>query len=109
MGSEKVLRLSPTPSSVWTFRGIYWAAPNLSFDNTTDVIPLIPGQFHYVPLLRFVQKLFEYLYGLKDPRYASAVSEYKEAQAALDRYQPGAQAAVELRSKDTRGFVQSTG
>jgi len=108
LGSEKVLRLSPTPSSVWTFRGVYWAAPNLSFDNTNDAIPLIPGQFHYVPLLRFVAKLFEYLYGIKDQRYVSSLQEYQTAQAALDRYQPGAQAAVELRTRDSGATVRST-
>lgn len=108
LGSEKVIRLTPTPSSVWTFRGIYWAAPNLSFDNTLDTIPLIPSQFHHVPLLRFVQKLFEYLYGIKDPRYATSEREYMRAQDRLDAYNVGAQAAVELRTRDSSATVRST-
>ena len=44
---------------------------------TGDVaeIPLIPEQFHYVPMIALLKRVFLYLYGENDPRYAAVRDE----------------------------------
>ncbi len=109
-GTTKTIRLGPIPNAVHTYRGLYWAGLNIYWKTQASAeIPLIPPEYHYVPLASLQRRAFFYLYGQKDPRFAAAVQEELAALADLDAYKaPSTLHVVELRSSDQSAFVRST-
>lgn len=109
-GTTQTIRLAPVPSSSHTFRGLYWAGINTKWSTPgSGTIPLIPPQFHYVVLVALTRRAFQYLYGQKDARYATALQEEMQAMKELAAYvAPTTDFAIELRSYDPNVFVQST-
>ncbi len=108
-GTTKTLRFSPIPVSAEQMVGMYWAGLNPNWASPGVTIPLIPPDFHYVPLLALTKRAFFYLYGQKDARYIDAAEDLKRGLAELDSYKaPSTEHAVEWRSADEKAFVQST-
>jgi hypothetical protein len=108
-GTTKVLRLTPIPIAAEAYVGLYEAGVNINWDDTGDGIPLLPPEYHFVLSFALNRRVFQYLYGQNDNRYATALAEEKEAIAMLDNYKaPSAEVAFELRSSDPQDFVRST-
>ena len=109
-GYTKVLRLSPVPAAVDTYRGLYWAGINIKWTTpSAETIPLLPPEYHYVALAAINRRAFFYLYGQKDPRYIAALQEERDALHDLDSFRaPSSEHAIEMRSSDSSAFVQAT-
>lgn len=107
-GTPKVIRFDYNPVAAETYRGLYWAGYNFKHDVTTEMIPLIPDNYHFVVVEFFLLRLFQYLFGQKDPRYVSQVEQAKEAYAQLCAFDGPGLERIELRSADADNYVRAT-
>jgi len=108
-GSPKLLRFDYKPGAAESYRGLYWAGFNSLMESGGDEpIPLIPENYHYVVLERFLVRIFQYLFGQNDPRYISQVKEADNAYAQLCRFSGPGLERIEMRSADPDNYVRAT-
>jgi len=107
-GSPKVIRFGANPVAAESYRGLYWAGHNAKLGASEETIPLIPENFHYVVVEKFMVRLFQYLFGQNDPRYISQVAQAQEAYDQLCRFQSPGLERIELRSSDPDNYVRAT-
>jgi len=75
-GAYRTVILTPTPSSVWTFLGSYWAVPEATPDSQLETIPLLPSWMHIVLLTRLEARINRYTLGEGSALYQTAIAEY---------------------------------
>jgi len=73
--SNTQLVIWPQADAVYPMAGMYIAGYVRPSNGNAGTIPLIPTQFHYVPLLQFQKRIFLYLFGENDPRYTTVKAE----------------------------------
>lgn len=62
----------------------YWAVSQVT-DVTTDAIPLLPGKLHWGLVYVLERRVYEFLYGLDDPRWQVSNQRYTEFVAKANR------------------------
>jgi hypothetical protein len=99
--------LSAPADQVYTVAGSYYAIPMVT-DTTVDVIPLVPPNLHWGLIYVLERRVFAYLYGQEDPRYAVSNAAYAKFLDTAAKYNSfSSQQAV--AAKTNRPAVQSSG
>lgn len=62
----------------YTIYVLYWAGHNFSYSagSASGTVPVVPPWLHYGLVIGLKMKVFDFLYGQKDPRYVTAVNEW---------------------------------
>jgi hypothetical protein len=75
-GFQQLVFMNP-PTQVNTVAATYYAVPMVT-DTTVDVIPLVPPNLHWGLLYMFERRIYEYLFGMNDPRFAVSNKRYQD-------------------------------
>lgn len=104
----QTLRLYNQPNGALQYVVPYWAIPNPPVDDTSDVIPLVPGYLHYALVDRLRRDIHLFLFGMESDKFKASDAEYQASLAqAEEKPAYSVRKAVELRSSEKA--VRSSG
>jgi hypothetical protein len=97
--AECELRLNPTPASVKTYRGLYFAIPS-ALDSSSGAVPLIPLRWHWVLTKRLEAAFWESLVKSDETeaKYTMCMNEYQMGLNLMLR-------KTKFSTKERRAFV----
>jgi hypothetical protein len=86
-GAELTIRLSPPPESAKTVYVVYWAIPNISADDSSTTIPLLPARYHWILQKRMEMTVWELApgEGVESPHFMKAAAIYKNGLEMLKK------------------------
>lgn len=72
------IRFQAPADGVYSIYVWYWAGHDFvpSAGGTSDTVPVVPPWLHYGLVTMLKMRIFDFLYGQKDPRYLTAVQQY---------------------------------
>ena len=72
------IRFQAPADGAYTIRVVFWAGHDFvpAAGGTSDTVPVVPPWLHYGLIVGLKMRLFDFLYGQKDPRYLVAVQQW---------------------------------